>query len=139
MVPRYSWSLRTVMEQDNETLRRRSRECPWIPPFRLHGWSEIRQAKRPGDAKLQRGGRAKRWRRMEGRTTGRRPYSRKVVGAVWRCNVERDRRSGGLIQPKPEDRRGESTPSAGSDSLQSRRASADHWKLSRHLRHSSFR
>lgn len=32
------------MEQDNETLWHRSRECHWILSVRLHGWSQIRQA-----------------------------------------------------------------------------------------------
>jgi len=39
MEPPYSWSLRTLMEQDNETLWRCSRECRWISHVRLHGWS----------------------------------------------------------------------------------------------------
>src|ERR1700675_115274 len=104
MEPLYSWSLRTPMEQDNETLWHRSRECRWISPVRLHGWSQIRQAYCSGDAELCRGAGMERGRRMEGRTTRRRPYSRKVVGAVWRCDVKRDRRAGGLVQPRPEDR-----------------------------------
>jgi hypothetical protein len=66
---------------------------------------------------------------MEGRTTRRRPYSRKVVGALWRRNAKRDRRPGGLIQPRPEDRRGESAPIPGGDSFQSRFASTEALRL----------
>src|SRR5258708_6248834 len=138
MEPLCSWSLRTLTEEGNEndTLWRRSRDLHWISPVRLHGWSQIRQTYGSDHAELCRDSGVERRRRMEGRTTRRRPYSRKVVGALWRCNVERDRRSGGLIQPKPEDRRSKSPPSPGSDSLQSPRTSADHWKFSKHLRHS---
>src|SRR5260370_15675501 len=139
MEPLYSWLLRTPMEQDNETLWRCSRECRWISHVRLHGWSQVRQAYCSGDAELCRGASMERGRRMEGRTTRRRSYSRKVVGAVWRRNVKPGRSPGGLVQPRPEDCRGESTSSSGSDSLQSRLASADQLKFSQHLRHSSFR
>src|SRR5882672_3649063 len=141
MEPLYSWSLRTATEEGNEnkTLWRLSHKRHWISTVRLHGWSQICQTYGSGHAELCRDSGVERGRRMEGRTTRRRPDPRKVVGAVWRCNVKRDRRAGGLVQPKSEDRRGESTPSPGSDSLQSRRASTDHWKFSQHLRHSSFR
>src|SRR5882672_1851819 len=139
MEPLYSWSLRTVTETGNERLWRRSRECHWTGLVRLHGWSQIRETCGSSDTELCRDSGVERGGRMEGRTTRRRPYSREVVGALWRCKVKRNRGPSGLVQPRLEDRRGESTPSPGSDSLQSRLASTDHWKLSQHLRHSSFR
>src|ERR1700721_2448261 len=56
---------------------------------------------------------------MEGCTTRRRPHPRKVVGALRRRKVKRDRRAGGLVEPRPEDCRGESPQSPFGDSLHS--------------------
>src|SRR5579864_8800968 len=44
-----------------------------------------------------------------------------------------------LIRGKWWELYGDATSNAGSDSLQSRLTSANHWKFSQHLRHSSFR